>query len=142
MKKKIIFALLVVLGLFLCASASAQTFTFSSDAGAFGSSHIVSSDAEGDSSTYQIEVAAVDEMVGEDITYMKMDIEGAELEALKGAEKQIRKNKPKLAVCVYHKPEDFLEIWGYLKSLVPEYRFYLRHHNAYNGSETVLYAVV
>lgn len=89
---------------------------------------------------YTIEAAAVDEEVKEPITYMKMDIEGSELRALHGAEGQIRKNRPKLAVCVYHKNEDILEIWNYLRELVPEYRFYLRHHTV-TGGETVLYAV-
>ena len=69
-----------------------------------------------------------------------MDIEGSELEALHGAEKQIVKNHPVLAVCVYHKIEDILNIWDYLRMLVPSYRFYLRHH-MWSGSETVLYAI-
>ena len=79
--------------------------------------------------------------VKEPISFMKMDIEGAELRALHGAEKQIRTNRPKLAVCVYHKNEDILEIWNYLRELVPEYRFYLRHHTT-AGAETVLYALI
>nr|WP_325212014.1 FkbM family methyltransferase [uncultured Oscillibacter sp.] len=90
--------------------------------------------------SYTIETAAVDEVVTEPVSYMKMDIEGAEMRALHGAEKQIRENHPKLAVCVYHKNEDILEIWDYLRKLVPEYRFYLRHHTM-AGAETVLYAV-
>ena len=89
---------------------------------------------------YVIKVAAVDEEVKEPISYMKMDIEGSELRALHGAERQIRENHPKLAVCVYHKNEDILDIWNYLRELVPEYRFYLRHHTVV-GTETVLYAV-
>lgn len=89
---------------------------------------------------YVIEVAAVDEEVKEPVSYMKMDIEGSELRALHGAERQIRENRPKLAVCVYHKNEDILDAWNYLRELVPEYHFYLRHHTVV-GTETVLYAV-
>lgn len=88
-----------------------------------------------------VEVTTVDEAVPERISFLKMDIEGAELRALRGAEKHIRADKPKLAVCVYHKAEDMLDIWTYLKALVPEYRFYLRQHLSYGGTETVLYCL-
>lgn len=57
--------------------------------------------------------------------FIKMDIEGSELEALKGAEKLIRERKPSLAICVYQKENDVIEIPFYLKSLVPEYKLYL-----------------
>ncbi len=76
-----------------------------------------------------------------DATFIKLDIEGAELEALKGAAGTIRRNRPKLAVCVYHRPGDLFEIPLFIKSLVPEYRFYLRQHQPV-ACETVLYAVV
>ena len=92
--------------------------------------------------SYKIEMTTVDDTVREPITYMKLDIEGAEMRALHGAEKQIQANKPKLAVSVYHRVEDILEIWQYLHSLVPEYRFYLRHHGFMEGTDTVLYAVI
>jgi len=75
------------------------------------------------------------------ITFIKMDIEGAELEALKGAERIIREQKPKLAICIYHKPEDIYEIPMFIKSFVPEYKIYIRHHHDAR-SETVLYAVL
>lgn len=60
------------------------------------------------------------------VTFIKMDIEGAELPALRGAQKIIKKDKPKLAICVYHKREDLITIPQYIKSIVPEYSFYLR----------------
>ena len=89
----------------------------------------------------EIQVITIDEVLeGEPVTFIKMDIEGAELEALKGAEESIRKHKPKLAICVYHKPLDIVEIPLYLKTIVPEYQFYLRHYN-YGATETVCYAV-
>ena len=75
------------------------------------------------------------------ITFLKMDIEGSELKALHGARKIIQRDKPKLAICVYHKPEDIIEIPLYINSLVPEYKFYMRHYG-YTPANTVLYAII
>jgi len=75
-------------------------------------------------------------------TFIKMDIEGAELEALKGAKRIIKEHKPDLAICVYHKPEHLWEIPLYLKKLVPEYKLYLRKYGEQFVTETVLYATV
>jgi FkbM family methyltransferase len=90
-----------------------------------------------------IKVCALEDVIDPDekVTFIKMDIEGAELEALKGCRHIIEKCRPKLAICIYHKPEDMYEIPLYIKSLVPEYRFYVR---AYSNREieTVLYAVL
>ena len=69
-----------------------------------------------------------------------MDIEGAELDTLKGAQKTILKYRPKLAICVYHKPEDLLTIPSYILSLHKDYRLYLRNYMM-PGRETVLYAI-
>ncbi|MCI9577213.1 MAG: FkbM family methyltransferase [Oscillibacter sp.] len=90
-----------------------------------------------------IQVAPIDEIVdpADRVTMIKMDIEGAELESLQGARKTIRRDRPKLAVCIYHKPEDMIEIPLYIKELVPEYKLYIRHHSN-SGTETVLYAVM
>ena len=61
----------------------------------------------------------------ERVTFIKMDIEGAELEALQGAERVIRECKPKLAVSIYHKKEDIWEIPHLILTYCPDYRFYL-----------------
>lgn len=94
-----------------------------------------------DNGSYKVEVTTVDDVVEDEVTFLKMDIEGAELKALKGAQRTIRKNKPKLAVCIYHRNEDIIEIPKYIHSLVPEYKFYIRHHN-WGATETVLYAII
>ena len=49
------------------------------------------------------------------------------------------RDKPRLAICIYHKPEDIIELPLYLLKLVPEYKFYIRHYCS-NMWETVLYA--
>ena len=75
-----------------------------------------------------------------DITFIKMDIEGSEIPALRGAKEIIETQKPKLAICVYHKPEDIWEIPELILDYVPEYRLYLRHYSI-TYTETVLYAI-
>lgn len=88
-----------------------------------------------------IDVVAIDEVPEcQDATFIKMDLEGAELMALKGAEKIIKTNKPKLAICIYHSDEDMLEIIKYIHQLVPEYKLYVRQHTN-DLFDTVLYAV-
>lgn len=72
------------------------------------------------------------------ISFIKADIEGSEWAMLQGAKGTIQRCKPKLAVCVYHSIYDFFRIPLYLKNLVPEYRFMVRHHSI-SDEETVLY---
>jgi len=76
----------------------------------------------------------------EHIDLIKMDIEGSELGALRGAENSLRRWRPKLAISLYHRPEDFFAIPLWLKSLDCGYRFFLDHHSIHN-EETVLYAI-
>lgn len=85
---------------------------------------------------------SIDNIVGdENVTFIKMDIEGAELKALEGAKKTIKLNKPKLAISIYHKYEDIIDLPLKILSIVPEYNFYLRHYST-DRWETVLYAKV
>lgn len=89
----------------------------------------------------RIDVDSIDNIVGDDmVTYIKMDIEGSEMSALKGAEKTILRNKPRLAVCIYHRTDDFIKIPQYILSLVPEYKLYVRNYDP-TGVDTVLYAI-
>lgn len=83
----------------------------------------------------------IDEIVGDDkVSFIKMDIEGAELKALEGAKETIKKYSPKLAICIYHKFEDIYEIGNYVLGLNPNYKLYIRHYTTCKW-ETVLYAV-
>jgi FkbM family methyltransferase len=95
-----------------------------------------------DDGAIKIPVTTIDKVVcGERVTFIKMDTEGAEHEALKGAAHTIQKHKPKLAISVYHKPEDILQIPACIYQLNPDYKFYLRQHTA-SLLEIVLYAVM
>lgn len=69
-----------------------------------------------------------------------MDIEGSELNALKGGESLIRKYHPKLAICIYHKTEDVIDIPRFILDCYSGYKFYVRHY-ALTENEMVLYAV-
>lgn len=74
------------------------------------------------------------------VDMIKMDIEGAELYALRGAEQSIRDFHPKLAISLYHNVEDFDTIPRYLASLGLPYKYYLDHHTIFEN-ETVLFAI-
>lgn len=108
---------------------------------AFGNhlSHICEEKLDDDE---DIEVAAIDEILqGNKVTFIKMDVESAELEALKGAQNTIITWKPKLAICVYHKPEDIFTIPQLILQYNPNYTLYLRHYSYLDLAETVLYAI-
>jgi FkbM family methyltransferase len=73
------------------------------------------------------------------VDYIKMDIEGAEMDAIAGAQDTIRNFKPRLAISGYHKPEDLWEIPRKLKSLNPDYELTFGHHSPVQW-ESVFYA--
>ena len=92
---------------------------------------IVSGNDEG--ASYRIDVASIDETAEcADATWIKMDIEGAEMDAIHGAEKTIKNNHPKLTICIYHSDEDMLRIIEYIHNLVPEYKLYVRQHTKFD----------
>jgi FkbM family methyltransferase len=90
-----------------------------------------------------VNTITIDDFVSEGklphVDFIKMDIEGAELSALKGAEETIRTFKPKLAISLYHRDTDFIEIPTYLERLGVGYEFFLDHFTIY-GEETILFA--
>lgn len=91
--------------------------------------------------TFEVETKTIDSFIPEDekISFIKMDIEGAEYAALMGAEKIIKKHKPRLAISIYHNPSDYWRIYELLHEFCSDYKFAVRHH-ANNHLDTVLYA--
>jgi FkbM family methyltransferase len=94
-----------------------------------------------ESGALEVPVTTIDLMAaGERPTFIKLDVEGDELEALKGARETLQRCRPVVAVCLYHRPEDLWTIPLFLHSELPEHRLYLRVH-AHDGFELVAYAV-
>lgn len=92
-------------------------------------------------SDYVIDVVSLDETIyDKKPTFIKMDIEGSEQEALKGCRRIIEDFHPKMAVCVYHRPDDLYEIPTLIKEIHTEYRLYMRQYSN-SKFETVLYAL-
>ncbi len=85
-------------------------------------------------------VALDDVLFGFNPAFIKMDVEGAELEAVKGACRTISNHKPDMAISVYHRIEHTWQIPQLLRRINQDYKFYLRSHEHFN-QETVLYAV-
>ena len=88
-----------------------------------------SANQTGKSGEKEIEVKTLDNLVKEKITSIKMDIEGGEKEAIKGAKKHIKNDSPLLMIAVYHKHNDIWEIPKMIEEINSNYDFYLR----YNG---------
>lgn len=91
--------------------------------------------------TLKVEARKLDDFVPQDekITLIKMDIEGSEYAALKGAERIIRTYEPRLAISIYHNPSDYWRILELIHSFSENYKFAVRHHQK-NNLDTVLYA--
>lgn len=88
-----------------------------------------------------IDTITIDTMLaGGEATYIKMDIEGSEMEALLGAKNTIEKYRPNMAICLYHKESDLWEIPYYILKTYPDYKLYIRHYS-FTTNETVLYAI-
>jgi FkbM family methyltransferase len=75
---------------------------------------------------------------GRPVTFIKADVEGMEMELLRGAQATIRRCRPKMALCIYHYPSDLYEVAEYVRGLVPEYKLSLRQHAPILG-DYVLY---
>ena len=87
----------------------------------------------------EIETVALDDVLeGKRVTFIKMDIEGAEYEALLGARKLIAENRPRMAISVYHKFEDFITLADLVLKMHPDYRISFRHYG-FDELETIMY---
>jgi len=88
-----------------------------------------------------VECVPIDDLATEaGPTFIKMDIEGAELDALEGARRSIQTHRPILSICVYHKQDDLWRIPLFIHTLVEDYRLFLRPHDV-DGWQLVCYAV-
>jgi FkbM family methyltransferase len=109
-----------------------------------GTGGMVYQTSQGIDDEVSIKVRSIDGLrLQEKVTFIKMDIEGAEMDALLGAKETILRDKPKLAICIYHSNEDMVRIAEYINQLIPEYKLYVRHNSRYPYPiETVLYATI
>lgn len=88
-----------------------------------------------------IQVVALDDVLPRFApTFIKLDIEGAEIAALTGAAEMIRKHQPRIAACLYHLPEHLWEVPLLMRQMVPHHPLCLRHHG-FNGFDAVAYAI-
>lgn len=95
----------------------------------------------GNVSGENVEIVSIDDVFQDErIDFIKMDIEGAEIHALKGGITKIRSDRPILAVSLYHSPHDIVDIPLYCIHELENYIFFIRHHS-FIGSETVLYGI-
>ncbi len=87
-----------------------------------------------------IKVIPLDDLGLSQVDFIKMDLEGGEMKALKGAEKTISRCSPALAIAAYHDPKDFSLLHQTMKKMLPNHKFYLRHYTS-GWAETILYCV-
>ncbi len=108
--------------------------TLNFDASGGSASRITENGAE------TIVVDCLDNTVSEAVSFIKLDLEGAEMQALNGAKKHILADHPKLAVAVYHQPADFWQIPKFILGLRDDYTLYLRHYTE-GWTETVMFFI-
>lgn len=110
------------------------------EAGEGGSSRVIEGKSEKEN-VVSINVCAIDSVPEcENASFIKMDIEGSELRALNGAKNVIEKNRPILAICIYHSDEDMISIPLWIIEHCKDYDFYCRHYSV-DIIETVFYAI-
>lgn len=89
----------------------------------------------------EIEAIKIDSLLKEEITLLKMDIEGSELDAIEGAKNTIKTHKPKLYICAYHRNEDMFSIPLAINEIRDDYKFYFRQHKYIPAWESNFYAL-
>lgn len=88
----------------------------------------------------QVQMMTVDSLE-KDFTYIKMDVEGNELETIIGAKNTIASHKPKMLISAYHKNEDMFAIPKLVLSINPDYKIYMRHYKYLPAWDTNFYFV-
>ena len=109
--------------------------------------HTVRFDSQGtisssivESGRYSVLINSLEDIVGSYVpTYIKMDVEGFELEALEGGENFLRKYCPKLAICIYHVQDHPWSLPLFIRRISSNYKIYLRRHREYLD-DVVVYA--
>jgi FkbM family methyltransferase len=90
----------------------------------------------------EVPLRSIDHLVDKNeiakIDFIKLDVEGAELDTLHGARRSIERFRPKLAISLYHKPDDIFDIILHIKRQFPFYSCHLNHYTIH-AEETVLY---
>jgi len=90
----------------------------------------------------EVMVYALDDYFKEQkVSFIKADIESYELDMLHGAESVIKRDRPLLAVCIYHNASDMFTIPLFIKELCGDYKIKIRHHT-YDFADTVLYVYI
>lgn len=93
-----------------------------------------------DTGKYTVKAVTVDSVAKDKkITYVKMDVEGVEKEALEGMQELIKAQKPKLSIACYHRTEDLSTLIPLINRINPEYKIHLRHHPYFPFWDTNLY---
>ncbi len=118
--------------------------------GSFGTAAVVSLRGPGTSlnqaeqrGDLSVEALTIDDFVDQNrlerVDFIKLDVEGAELRTLRGAEHTLNRMRPLLAVSLYHSLDDFVAIPAFLRTLDVTYQLFLDHFTIHR-EETVLFA--
>lgn len=87
-----------------------------------------------------VHLNTIDNIIKDKIDFIKLDIEGAEQDAIEGAKETIKKYTPILAICIYHKAEDWYKVPKKVLAINDNYKIYLRHYME-GIFETVIYFI-
>jgi len=101
-------------------------------------SHIYDKSLE-ESVSVIVPVTTIDEATDATATFIKLEIEGSELRALNGARQTIARNRPQMALSIYHKPEDLLTLTDFVAETDKGYKLGFRQHNRLCPDAMVLY---
>lgn len=90
--------------------------------------NVIASPTADDAAVAEVDVVAIDDVVDAPPTMIKMDVEGYELSALRGARRSIAAHRPRLCVSAYHRPTDLVSLSEFVLSIRDDYRVGVRHH--------------